>query len=351
MRRWLVWALVAGCMVTAALAQSNRPAPSLPKTESQQPPSHAGTAQQPPSSDERGTEQSPLIVKAIPAPKTEAEAAEEKAERDDVSAANWWMVRFTGIIGLIGLLQLFVFGWQGWHLRSTVRTMRTIAAQQREDTQASIEATRRAADAAAESAQAAIRQLEQLDVSLAISREAADATRTAADAATRSAQAAIGVELPFLHIVEMRLSSDPPQDLGELSAWSRQFTPFVKFKNYGRTPAFITEVIINVKLGIGAMPIEVVYMQNNPYPNLIVLEGGAEYEYAEWLFRADKTFTVAEINQLNVVDAQIMLYGVIRFKDFLGTGHDRGFIYAWHRDLASGCRPRGAIYPRYDYQT
>ncbi len=97
--------------------------------------------------DQRGTEQLPVVVKVVPAVTSPSERAEERRDRDDRSSANWWLARLTGVLGLIGSLQLAVFGLQARRLRQTVRTMSEIAAAQTRDMHASIVESSRAAKA------------------------------------------------------------------------------------------------------------------------------------------------------------------------------------------------------------
>ncbi len=91
--------------------QSQRKAPPREETK---------TTQQPAASDQRGTEQSPAIVKIIPTPKTAEETESDRKEREDKNKSDWWLVKLTGALALIGFLQLIVFGWQGVQLKRTV---------------------------------------------------------------------------------------------------------------------------------------------------------------------------------------------------------------------------------------
>ena len=108
---------------------SDRPAPS--GRDADQPPKQPA-AQQPanPDLNQRGTEQFPFVVKTVPTPKSEEEAAKDKAERDDKSAADWWMVRLTAALGCIGVIQAAVFGLQARRLRQTVEAMKDIDERQ-----------------------------------------------------------------------------------------------------------------------------------------------------------------------------------------------------------------------------
>jgi hypothetical protein len=46
-----------------------------------------------------------LVLHITQAPKTEAEAAQDRAERDAKSSADWWLVKFTGGLVFVGFLQ------------------------------------------------------------------------------------------------------------------------------------------------------------------------------------------------------------------------------------------------------
>src|SRR4051812_48786052 len=85
-----------------------------------EPNKETNAAQQTTAADQRGTEQSPLVVKSIPSPKSHEETTAEEAEKKDKSSSDWWLVKLTGILAGIGFLQLLVFGWQGVQLKRTV---------------------------------------------------------------------------------------------------------------------------------------------------------------------------------------------------------------------------------------
>jgi hypothetical protein len=92
--------------------RSQREAP--PKEESK-------SAQQPTQNDQRGTDQSPFIIRILPTPKVPEVADSNGAETDSKSSSDWWLVKLTGALAAIGFLQLLVFGWQGIQLRNTVK--------------------------------------------------------------------------------------------------------------------------------------------------------------------------------------------------------------------------------------
>ncbi len=99
--------------------QSRRPSPT-PQEVSNPEQQKSATAQPPAASDQRGTDQSPLVVKTLPPIKTQEEADREKEERSNKSSHDWWLIFFSGVLAGVGVLQLIVFGYQANQLRKTV---------------------------------------------------------------------------------------------------------------------------------------------------------------------------------------------------------------------------------------
>ena len=107
---------------------------------------------------------------------------------------------------------------------------------------------------------------QQADVkeSLRISGDAVEAAKRSAEAADLSAKASIEVELPSLHVESVKTTFAWRDDI---KAWLNLFIPEITIKNYGRTPAFVTEVSVAVHVGI-TMPCEPIY----PPPQNICLD-------------------------------------------------------------------------------
>ena len=80
------------------------------------------TSQSPTDSDQRGTEQSPLVVKAIPAPKTPEETAQETKDRDQKTTNDRDLVKLTAVLALVGFFQFLVYAYQAKKLRETVES-------------------------------------------------------------------------------------------------------------------------------------------------------------------------------------------------------------------------------------
>jgi hypothetical protein len=99
--------------------QGPAPTPSkVGKPEQQQ----ASPCQQASCTDLRGTAQSPLIVKGLPAEKTKQETADAAADRDNKAANDRHVIYMTGALTLISFLQLLVYGYQAKKLRETVES-------------------------------------------------------------------------------------------------------------------------------------------------------------------------------------------------------------------------------------
>jgi hypothetical protein len=108
-------ALVALAIFVALISDSaqSQQRRSQPDTKPQQ-------TQQPTSTDQRGTEQSPAFVKIIPAPKSAAEATQESEDRQDKKDADTWMIRWTGAVAVFTLVLAAIGAWQGIQLKRTV---------------------------------------------------------------------------------------------------------------------------------------------------------------------------------------------------------------------------------------
>jgi hypothetical protein len=76
--------------------------------------------------DQRGSEKTPFVVKVLPAPDADKKAAEDKKDREDKANSDAWLVRFTGILAAIGVLQVFVYGFQSWKLSQTLRAAQIV---------------------------------------------------------------------------------------------------------------------------------------------------------------------------------------------------------------------------------
>lgn len=167
--------LVISICLAITLTQLQPASPRSGKGKGNPPQKQTQAARDQAAANQRGTEQSPIVVKVLPTPKTNEETVQEQQNRQDQSSANWWMVKLTFAIGLITLVQLFVFGLQARRLRQTILKMEEIANSQGEDMKASIAQAVRSAAA-----------MERVAADMAISSKAA--TESVATLKERTAQ-------------------------------------------------------------------------------------------------------------------------------------------------------------------
>lgn len=81
------------------------------KTQATQPP-----AQQ----EQRGTQDSPFVVKVLPTPKSAQDTGVEAQDREKKAVSDRNLVKATWVLAGIGILQFFVFGFQAFMLKRTV---------------------------------------------------------------------------------------------------------------------------------------------------------------------------------------------------------------------------------------
>jgi hypothetical protein len=118
--RYLVAALF--LLFAATVAFSQQPSPAKGKS---------GQPQQPSMTDQRGTQQTPFVVKVLPIPKTNEEEAQEAKERNEKEAldrritdATDNIAYFNKILVAVAVLQFLALIFQAWMLRRTVNTSR-----------------------------------------------------------------------------------------------------------------------------------------------------------------------------------------------------------------------------------
>jgi hypothetical protein len=235
------------------------------------PSENAVASQKAAATDQRGTEKSPLIVKTIPSEKGHEEAAAEQAEKEDKSRSDWWLVKLTGVLAFFAAIQCIIFSWQGVQLKRTV-----------------------------------------------------DATR-------EIGTAALALELPIIHSSHMGPEViDTQEPIPEDGAWGGvvndgPITRFsgigdVKFRNYGRTPAFPVKIAIGSKVAT-KLPSEPRYdriiscADRGPIKAnkalTLYLNYGFEVNDAERASIASNTNT-------------LWLYLLLEYRDAMGRTHESG---------------------------
>ena len=298
------------CLNYAAAAAEKRPTP--PKREEK--------------TDLRGTDSLPLSIKLLPTTTDKDELDRQEREANEKADADAWMVRLTGLIALIGAFQLCVFISQKYAFDRQASSLNATV----EEMKAATEISRR-----------------QWVTAMAIqeqNKRALEIAKSSADAAELTAKAAISTELPFLNIESI---DSKTVKLG-LRKFVTAIHPKIKIKNYGRTPAFVDEIIVNISIDKAFPPVPE-YTKIDPYPEAYVIEPNGTLEYTEFDTRGKFVFSDKQVELLETKEGFLIIYGVINFSDFFGNRHQKGFIFS----LINGTHDFGdmrQILPNYNFQ-
>ena len=103
MRAFLIATVFALCVTACGGAASDEPSPSS-GAGVEKPKSHTQQNKQRPARDQRGTESTPPVVKALPSLGANDPAANHSQEQHDYSSGEWWLVYLTAA------LSIFTFG-------------------------------------------------------------------------------------------------------------------------------------------------------------------------------------------------------------------------------------------------
>ena len=134
MRPILVGLLLLCAAIGNSWGESQGPAPSAGNADSQAP-TKSESSQQPSTNDQRGTEQSPFIVKIIGTEPQAQNGGANKRQDDQDKSWDWGVIIQTIVLGGIGLLQLGAFICQAIYMRAAAHEMR-------QTTQATIQAAK-----------------------------------------------------------------------------------------------------------------------------------------------------------------------------------------------------------------
>ncbi|MBE3039270.1 MAG: hypothetical protein IMZ62_10720 [Chloroflexi bacterium] len=316
-------------LATVALAGESQPStPSAGKRESGQP----ASTQQQPTTDARGTEASPVIVKVVPTPKTQEQTTDEEADREQQSSTNRWTIRLTVILALIGFGQLCVYALQARRLRETVVKMDEIARSQTQDIRDSIhEATRaaaameRMAEAAKETADAAFASAMLTDALLATNREIERAYVTMSHAP------------PGLYGAALIERATPG------AATTRDISVSVKIANRGNTPATVTATSLTFWISNEPLPDTPPYA-DNAKPIRVSLVRDSSFHIFENL--SMDTSGIEDISTSSTL--KLYVFGYVDYLDKFGRRHRAGYarVYSPSADRESSYVEGRSIFGR-----
>jgi hypothetical protein len=152
-------------------------------------------------------------------------------------------------------------------------------------------------------------------------RISADAAKRAADAAALSAKAAIGVELPVLRVLNVSFRNSQDETLVEMLQYPR-FDVLVK--NFGRTPAFLTQEAVCIAVGkLGDAPDYSSGFVDLPPSRLI--EAGDPYILKD--APQHEAFGPDEITAILGRKHALYVYGLVGYTDFLRAPHISRFFF------------------------
>ncbi len=142
--------------------------------------------------------------------------------------------------------------------------------------------------------------------------------RDGAEAAKRSADAAIGSERAWvlLTIDEENFEECLEKGIDEKTRPCAKF----HFKNYGKTPAFLTDVSSQLTLDT-ELPKDISYKSNVPWVDEIILAPGETYPYLAIL----PTLTVEQAFELSEGHLYLWLYGRVIYRDVWGNERETRF--------------------------
>jgi hypothetical protein len=208
--RLIIVALAFLTMVSAALAAEQRahPLPKIPQ-QSQQP-QETYSNQQHLGADNRGTERAPFIVKAVPEEKSEydIQREKEKSELDrktvqltgDLVSYTWLLFIATAVLAFVTGGLTFAAFYQMRDARKAIRA-------------------------------------------------AENAAKAAERHATVAEQTFVDLERPYLFYEHIRMEDPITIDWCDIEPCHKVIEVFYDIKNYGRTPAIITDIASSVYIG------------------------------------------------------------------------------------------------------
>jgi hypothetical protein len=264
---WLAAVLLIAILLSLP-AHSNSPMKQAPHSQTSQASTDAKAVVQ------RGTEDAPLVVKTLPAEKTDAERQDEARERAERSASEQSLVNYTAALAIFTAVLAISTVALWW----ATKGLRDFAAQQAADMKSSI----------------------------AVARQAADAAKMSADAA-------VAADLPIF-VVESKIT------IGR-----REGTYSIPFGNHGRTPAVMMADCLVLELD-KALPDKPRYpihsLERVDRPR--VVEKNHEYTVSRPASVSD-----ADWDRILKRETILWAYGYIEYIDFLKIKRRDGFCLAF----------------------
>lgn len=273
--------------------------------------------------DQSGTDYRPFVVKIAPSPGAQAETPEQRKERDQKASEDRWSVIFAGIAALATVAVAIVTGLLWWYTYQLWKTTRK-----------AVEGEERAVEAAADAAKAATDQ----------AAKTADLARATGKMAEAAESQLILSSRPHLILEKLSLHGMELTDAqkASLPTVNPVRHPVVKARitNYGKGLGWITEVVAELRVVAATLPVP------PGYPPPAALLDSYPIPPDKWLnFERGSATGMDEHVRRQVLDgnANMVLYGRIRYRDALGNIYDDGFC--WRCLLPQGFRLKPEFVP------
>lgn len=203
-------AVIALTLLVAGAAYSTQPSPTPPKA-SHQPETTPKQPEQRATTDQRGTENSPVFITVIPPVSVESQAAKEAEKYRDYMSAEWWLIYITGFL-VAATIGLMIYTARLWRATNTL---------------------------AIDAKKTAERQAREMQASLRIAQESADAAKKTA----QHMEIADRAYMKISHVPPGLVPVTPLADY--LDNQSRTYEIVMDVRNIGKTPAELTRLSFN----------------------------------------------------------------------------------------------------------
>jgi hypothetical protein len=286
------------CFLAPLLAQpQSQPPPPIPAVKRDQPKQPAANIQKQSSTNERGSDKSPIVVEVLPTAEAQQKTADNEANGLDKSSADWWMVRLTGAIVFLGCIQTVVFWVQARRLKQTIDKMEEISRQQTSDVQASITQATRAATAMERTAESMAASVKFVRETVEINREIADRQELVAELQSRA----------YLTIV---FEGVAPQNIET----GFRFEPRVRIENRGNTPAHTIRFAAFADVIPFPLPDDFRFSLPTELPGHSATIGPGLHKIVSAV--VPKLYPAAEANQIASGEGQrIIAWGIVKYQD------------------------------------
>lgn len=271
--------LALALLVTVGSAYSQEPAPSAGKGD-EKPKVQAKQSKQRPTTEQRGTEQSPRVVKTLTGPKTKEATNQEAKEREDKSPNDWWITGATlwlaGVTTALAIFTAFLWGATAKLVRDAKETASAARAQER-----------------------AYIFIHEITITKIFTKLTGD-----------------------IEVVSSRIFG--------LDALAESKISF-SLKNYGRTPAILKEVKAEAII-LRDLPGSADDLKGTKYPVGFVLSSGETSENFECdIIGANDLW----MNQVREGTADVYIHGSVRYADVFGEEWITGFCWEYGGNCTS----------------